>query len=101
MIDPVRLATSLFGWCTQLFPKEFRRDYRSELQGVFRSRAKDAIQSGGIFALIAICLNELHDLPGNVLNEYLASFRKAFGQSRFLGSIRPLRCAGQGAIGFG
>ncbi|MGB8212284.1 MAG: hypothetical protein WCE68_01885 [Anaerolineales bacterium] len=101
MINPVRGLTSLYAKLIRLFPPQFQCDFGEELQIVFHSRAKEAIQTGGALALVGVCAQELHDLPGNILHEHLDSLRKAFKRGNHPGLITPARSAGRGALGFG
>ena len=101
MIHPVRIATNWYARLIRLYPPEFQCDFGEELQIVFHSMLKEAVQRGGALPLAGVFLKELHDLPGNILHEHLASLRKAFKQDRLPGRISPALTAGRGAIGFG
>jgi len=101
MIDIIKVSTGVYGWCTRLFPREFKREYKEELQGVFTSLVKDSVRRGGMWGLIKICGRELRDLPGNILHEHLAEMRKRFGRNPIPGAVSPWRSAGKGALGWG
>ena len=101
MIDPVAISTHIFGWCTSLFPLEFQREFREELQGVFSCKAREAIQKAGFVGLLEVCWRELRDLPTNVLREHAESFRKKVSRKLLDGVPGGWRRVGQGAIGFG
>jgi uncharacterized membrane protein len=101
MINSVRIATNLYSRLIRLYPPEFQGNFGEELETVFHSMVKEAVQTGGVLPLAGVFLQELHDLPGNILHEHLASLRKVFKQDRLPGRISPALTAGRGAIGFG
>ncbi len=99
----LRLASAVYGVVTGLYPRRFRQAFGSEMQAVFTDRALDAARQGGR-QFLAVCLNELWDLPGSLLREYRAEHieRKAMMDKRaetglFAEPQKPL--AGGGATG--
>jgi hypothetical protein len=101
MIDPVRVAAHLYGWCVSLFPPEFQREFGEELRGVFSCQAREAIQKSGYVGLLTVCWRELRDLPTNILREHAESLRKKVSRKPLVGVPGGWRLAGEGAIGFG
>ena len=53
----------------RLYPRKFRDKFADEMQSVFADSIAEAAQRG-LAALIALCLQELRDLPGAILREH-------------------------------
>jgi hypothetical protein len=100
MIDLIQVTTGIFGWCTRLFPREFRQNFGEELQGVFTSMVEDSARNGGLWGLLKVFGRELRDLPGSLFHEHLALLRKKLGLDPGPGPVSPWRSARQAALGF-
>jgi hypothetical protein len=62
---------------TKLYPFEFRRDFREEMQAVFEDTLLENSRKGGSGMLCAFLL-ELRDWPVNLLAQYLSAFCRLF-----------------------
>lgn len=64
-----------YGLLLQLYPRNYREEYREELQAVFDLSLDEAVAKGG-FEMEKLILRELISLPRAILLEYLHERRK-------------------------
>jgi hypothetical protein len=69
MMSLLSLCRRIYALLVRLYPSSFRAEFDDEMQSVFAAKLSDAARSGTI-PTIAVCLQELRDLPGNLLLEY-------------------------------
>ena len=61
--------TRLYAALLKLYPRAFREEFAEEMQEAFSQAAQEA-STGGFPTIARLCLNELLDLPGAVLQAY-------------------------------
>jgi hypothetical protein len=75
MTASIQGVVKVYGLLLRLFPRDFRNEFRDEMEDVFTSNLEDAAKTGATLVVRA-CFFELFDLPGNLLVEHLSSLRK-------------------------
>ncbi len=65
----IRISSWFYNQGLNLYPYEFKSEFRTEMEYVFLQAIKDQMEAGSIKALI-FCLKELRDLPGSLIREH-------------------------------
>lgn len=82
----------LYALLVRLYPRKFRDKFADEMQSVFADSIAEAAQRG-LAALIALCLQELRDLPGAILREHWQARSKSIMEKKPRMSWLELLCA--------
>lgn len=59
-----------YSLCLTLYPSGFRNEFADEMQVVFEDSMNEAAKVGK-FSLAMLCMRELVNLPGSILQEFL------------------------------
>lgn len=92
------LIVMLYGASLRLYPREFQREFRREMQGVFASALNGAARAGTL-ALLQLLFFEMLDFPFNLAIEHYSQWRKEWAMKDMHHGIRPFRSAAMGALG--
>jgi hypothetical protein len=65
----------IYGILLRLFPRDFKNEFREEMEDVFSASLEEAAKTGATLVIRA-CLFELFDLPSNLVIEHLSNLRK-------------------------
>ncbi len=79
MTGLVPLCKWIYAFLARLYPPSFRAEFDDEMQTVFAAKLSDAARSGAVPTL-AVCLQELWDLPANLLLEYGRALSRKKGE---------------------
>ncbi len=66
-----------------LYPPDFRDEFGGEMTAVFAKAVREAAEQGWL-SLTAVCLREIRDWPGSVLQECLRARRRKMASNRFI-----------------
>jgi len=75
MIASIQGFSKIYSILLRLFPRDFQKEFREEMEDVFTSNLEEAAQTSTTLVVRA-CFFELIDLPVNLLVEYLSNLRK-------------------------
>jgi hypothetical protein len=88
----MNLLAHVYAALLHLYPRTFRDEFADEMQSVFGDSIAEAAQHG-VAALIALCLQELRDLPGAILRELWQARGKSIMENKPRVSWLELLCA--------
>ncbi len=75
MTASIQGVAKIYGILLRLFPRDFRNEFREEMEYVFTANLEEASKTG-VALVVRACFFELFDLPGNLLVEHLSNLRK-------------------------
>jgi hypothetical protein len=91
-------VSKIYGMLLRLFPRDFRNEYKEEMENVFTATLEDAAETSATLVIRA-CFFELFDLPVNLLVEHLANLRKENNMKAFSYEVGRSRAALMAALG--
>jgi uncharacterized protein YacL len=74
MIASIQGFSKIYSILLRLFPRDFQKEFREEMEDVFTSNLEEAAQTSTTLVVRA-CFFELIDLPVNLLVEHLSALR--------------------------
>lgn len=75
MTSWIRGVSKIYGLLLSLFPRDFQKEFKDEMEDVFTASLEEAAKTGATLVVRA-CFFELLDLPVNLLVEHLSHLRK-------------------------
>jgi hypothetical protein len=75
MIALIQGISKIYSLLLRLFPRDFQKEFKEEMEDVFTANLEDAAKTSAILVVRA-CLFELFDLPVNLAVEHLSNLRK-------------------------
>jgi hypothetical protein len=75
MTASIQGVAKLYGMLLRLFPRDFKNEFREEMEDVFTATLEEASKTG-VSLVVRACFFELFDLPGNLVVEHLSKLRK-------------------------
>ena len=79
----VRLMIRLYSRMLRLYPHGFRADFAEEMTAIFAEAVRDAAEQSWL-SLTAVCLREIRDWSGSVLQEHLRARRRKMASNGFI-----------------
>jgi hypothetical protein len=88
----------IYGILLRLFPRDFKNEFREEMEEVFSASLEEAAKTGTTLVIRA-CFFELLDLPGNLVIEHLSNLRKGNAMKTKSFEVGRSRAALMAAVG--
>lgn len=98
MIASVQGVSKIYSILLRLFPRDFQREFREEMEDVFTTNLEEAAKTNATLVVRA-CFFELFDLPVNLLIEHLSSLRKGNFMKTLSYEVGRSRAVLMGALG--
>ncbi|HTX90658.1 MAG TPA: hypothetical protein VMC09_05510 [Anaerolineales bacterium] len=100
-MNPIpRIASIIYGVLLGLFPRDFQREFKAEMEGVFAASLEESWKTDMIL-FARICLFELFDLPANLLIVHLSRLRKGIVMQALTSGTRRITAVLLAALSMG